>query len=163
MHAKTQLSSINPCGLEGQNRKKMDPITAVGFAANIIDFIDFSWNLVHGTYEVHMSASGTTAENAHISTIIEDLQGVTEGLNSDLRLGGKYAKQLSKLAGNCLELSRDLTKILEKLRVKEKNSTWQAVKISWESMRKEKTVASIEKRLGIYRSEIVLRLNVMLL
>jgi hypothetical protein len=37
------------------------------------------------------------------------------------------------------------------------------VKISWESMRKEKTVASIEKRLGVYRSEIVLRLNVMLL
>jgi hypothetical protein len=31
----------------------MDPVTAVGFAANIIDFIDFSWNLVHGIVGEH--------------------------------------------------------------------------------------------------------------
>jgi hypothetical protein len=37
------------------------------------------------------------------------------------------------------------------------------VKVSWMSMRKEKAVASIEKRLGEYRAEIVLCLNLMLL
>jgi len=141
----------------------MDPVTAVGFAASILNFIDFSWNLVRGTYEVYKSASGAAAENAQISTILEDLQEVTEGLHSDLKVGSKYAEQLSKLAKNCLDLSRDLTKILEKLRAKERNSSWQAVKVAWLSMRKEKEVASIEKRLGDYRSEIILRLNMMLL
>jgi hypothetical protein len=140
----------------------MDPVTAVGFAASILNFIDFSWNLVQGTYEVYKSGSGATAENAQISTILEDLQEVTEGLHSDLKVGSEYAKQLSKLANNCLGLSRDLTKTLEKLRVKERNS-WQSVKVAWSSMRKKKEVASIEKRLGDYRSEIILRLNMMLL
>ncbi|KAH6694283.1 hypothetical protein BKA61DRAFT_662945 [Leptodontidium sp. MPI-SDFR-AT-0119] len=140
----------------------MDPVTAVGFAAAIVNFIDFSWSLVQGTHEVYKSGSGATAENAQVSTILEDLQEVTEGLHSDLKVGGKHAKQLSKLAKNCLDLSRDLAKILEKLRVKERKSTWQAVKVTWASMRKEKEVASIEKRLGDYRSEIILRLNMML-
>jgi hypothetical protein len=58
----------------------MDPVTAVGFAASILNFIDFSWNLVQGSYEVYKSASGTTAENAHISTVLEDLREVTEEL-----------------------------------------------------------------------------------
>ena len=141
----------------------MDPVSAIGFAASIITFIDFSSNLVRGTYEVYNSASGVTAENAHLSTILDDLQEVTEGLHSDHKFGGKHGKQLSKLARNCLDLSRDLTKILDKLRVKEKNSKWQAVKVTWASMRKEKAVASIEKRLAEYCAEIILRLNVMLL
>ncbi|KAH0545108.1 hypothetical protein FGG08_000720, partial [Glutinoglossum americanum] len=129
---------------------------------SILTFIDFSWNVVQGTYEVYSSASGTTAENAHISTVLKDLQETTEGLHSDLKTDNKYAKQLSKLAKNCLGLSRELTTILEKLRVKERNSRWQAVKATWASMRKEKVVASIEKRLGEYRAGIVLCLNLML-
>jgi hypothetical protein len=161
--ARANLSSVTSKDREPQPRSKMDPVTAVGFAASILNFVDFSWNLVQGTYEVYKSGSGATAENAQISTILEDLQEVTEGLHSDLKVGSKYAKQLSKLAKNCLDLSLDLTKILEKLRVKERNSSWQAAKVAWLSMRKEKEVASIEKRLGGYRSEIILRLNMMLL
>lgn len=141
----------------------MDPVSAVGFAASIITFIDFSSTLVRGAYEVYNSASGATTENAHLSTILNDLQEVTEGLHSDHKVVGKHGKQLSKLARNCLDLSRDLTKILEKLRVKEKDSKWQAMKVTWAGMRKEKAVASVEKRLAEYRAEIVLRLNVMLL
>ncbi|KAI9786501.1 MAG: hypothetical protein M1839_006961 [Geoglossum umbratile] len=140
----------------------MDPLSAVGFAASILTFIDFSWNLLQGTYEVYNSASGTTAENAYVSTVLEDLQEIAEGLHSDLKTDSKYAKQLSRLAKNCLGLSRELTKILEKLRVKERNSKWQAVKATWASMRKEKAVASITKRLREYRAEIILCLNLML-
>jgi hypothetical protein len=48
----------------------MDPVTAVGSAASILNFIDFSWNLVQGSYEIYKSVSGTTAENAHVSTTL---------------------------------------------------------------------------------------------
>lgn len=141
----------------------MDPVSVIGFAASIITFIDFSSSLMRGFYEIYNSASGVTTENAHLSTILTDLREVTDGLHSDPSISSKYGTQLSKLARNCIELSRDLMKILENLRVKEKNSKWQAVKVTWASMRKEKAVASIEKRLADYRSEIILRLNVMLL
>jgi hypothetical protein len=66
-------------------------------------------------------------------------------------------KRLSRLSKDCLDLSLDHTKILEKLRAKERNSTWQVVMVTCVSMRREKAVASIEKRLDHYNAEIVIR------
>jgi hypothetical protein len=140
----------------------MDPVTAIGFAASILTFVDFSWNLITGTYEVYKSSTGTTSETAHISTVIGDLQEVSEGLNSDVEGKTTHEKYLCKLAGQCNHLSKDLLKILGKLEVTEKDSKWQSLKVKWAGMRKEKEVASIEKRLDRYRSQILIRLNLML-
>jgi hypothetical protein len=140
----------------------MDPVTAVGFASSILTFIDFSWSLVTGAYEVYKSTTGTTSENAHISTVIDDLQEITESLSSNVGGNAKHDKALCKLADNCHDLSQDLSKILQKLKVTEKNSKWQSLKVKWASMRKEKELASIEKRLDGYRSQIFIRLNIML-
>jgi hypothetical protein len=140
----------------------MDPITAVGFAASILQFIDFSWGLIAGTYEVYKSATGTTFENAHISTVVDDLERVTDGLISDFEGKTKHEKELCKLADKCHDLSQDLLKLLKKLQVSEKISKWKSLKVKVASMRKEKEIASIEDRLDKYRSQILIRLNFML-
>jgi hypothetical protein len=140
----------------------MDPITAVGFAASILQFIDFSWGVITGTYEVYKSTLGTTHENAHISTVVDDLERATDGLISDVEGKTKNEKELCKLADKCHDLSQDLLKILKKLQVSEKNSKWQSLKVKVASVRKEKEIASIEDRLDRYRSQILIRLNFML-
>jgi hypothetical protein len=142
----------------------MDPITLVGFASGILSFLEFSATLVRGTYELYHSTSGTTVENAHISNVIADLHEASEELHLRVRVNGqdRHVKALSKLAQKCLILSDELTTILEKLQVKEKNKKWHSVKATWMGLVKQSTVASIEKRLGVYRSEIVLRLNLMI-
>jgi hypothetical protein len=78
----------------------MVPITAVGFAASILNFIEFSSTLVRGTYELYHSASGMTAENAHISNVIADLYEVSEELHFRCKVDDKdwYVKAFSKLA-----------------------------------------------------------------
>lgn len=140
----------------------MDPITAAGLATSILQFIDFSWGIVTGTYEVYKSTAGTTSENAHISTIVDDLERVTDGLISDAEGKTKHEKELCKLADKCHDLSQDLSNILKKLQVSEKSSKWQSLKVKFASMRKEKEIASIEDRLDKYRSQIIIRLNFML-
>jgi hypothetical protein len=140
----------------------MDPVTAVRFAASILTFVDFSWSLVKGTYEVYNSTTGTTSENAHVGNVLIDLQAVAEGLRSDFGGRTENERALYTLAKNCYRLSQDLAGILAKLKVTEKNSKWQSLKVKWASMRKEKEVASIEKRLDRYRSQILVRLNFML-
>jgi hypothetical protein len=140
----------------------MDPITAVGFAASILQFIDFSWGVITGTYEVYKSATGTTLENAHINTVVNDLERVTDGLISDVEGKTKHEKELCKLADKCHNLSQDLSKILKKLQISEENSKWKSLKVKIASMRKEKEIASIENRLDKYRSQILVRVNFML-
>jgi hypothetical protein len=140
----------------------MDPVTAIGFAASILQFVDFSWSLLTGTYEVYKSASGTTAQNAHINTVIQDLHEVTEGLDLDVRAKSKHEKALKALASECKKLSKELLQLLEKLKTGEKSSTWKSLKVKLASMLKAKEVANLEKRLGEYRSQILLRINIML-
>lgn len=140
----------------------MDPITAVGFAASILTFIDFSWNLVTGTYEVLQSAGGTTAENAHIGNVIDDLHAATAALKSRQLGRSEHEKALRQLASKCSNLSKELLCLLENLKVKGKNSAWKSLKAKWESMRKEKDISSMETRLSEYRSQILIRLNIML-
>ena len=140
----------------------MDPITALNLASTILTFIDYATKIVTGTYEVYKSATGTTEENAHIDTIIGDLREVTDDLDSDLVGKTKHERALKELASKCEKLSDELLRLLEKLTVSGNHSTWKSLKVKIKSMRKEKEVAGMEKRLGEYRSQILLRLTLTL-
>lgn len=139
----------------------MDPLTAVSLATSVITFIDFSWSLVRGTYEVFESSTGRTKENAHITNVIDDLQLVTKDLDVDFRGRNKHEKALILLAKQCHGLSIDLHKILSNLKTKD-DSRWESLKVKWQSMRKEKEVASVERRLLEYRSQMTVRLQMLL-
>ncbi|KAK3328174.1 hypothetical protein B0T19DRAFT_442090 [Cercophora scortea] len=135
----------------------MDPFTAIGVAASIITFVDFSWSLVTGAKELHDSGRKTTKENARIRSITSDLQKYSD----DLQLGGTgssvHEQQLSSLAKECADLAKQLIAVLSGLS-KAKNSRWESLKTTWASMRKQSEIADIERRLGEYRAQMNLRL-----
>jgi flagellar motility protein MotE (MotC chaperone) len=139
----------------------MDPVTAIGLASSILSFIDFSWSLVSGAKELYESGRKRTKENADISNIIDDL----DEYSLELTIGGegasKHEKALRELAKNCNTLSKELVKILQKLQTT-KDTMWQSLKVTWESMRKADDVASIESRLGKYRAQMNTRLLALL-
>lgn len=139
----------------------MDPVTAIGLASAILTFVDFSWSLVRGADEIYRSPTGTSKENASVNTIIADLKEVTDGIDTDIQGHGKHEKALAALAKECEGLSKDLLQVLGKIRKKD-GSKRATLKAALRSMTKEKEIVSIEKRLGEYRAEIVLRLNMML-
>ncbi|KAK3360994.1 hypothetical protein B0T24DRAFT_643303 [Lasiosphaeria ovina] len=141
----------------------MDPFTAVSFAATILAFVDFSWGLAKGTYEVYQSATGQTVENVHINDVISDLRSVSEDLDGTPSGDSKHEKALRRLAAECSELSAELMALLKKLkRSEKKNSVWGSLRVKWASIRKAADVESILDRLREYRSEIMLRLSLML-
>ena len=140
----------------------MDPVSAVNFAATILTVVDFSWNLIRGSYEVYQSATCTTTDHRRISTVLDDLQGITKSLQSDLIGNSPHFKDLRQLALECAEVSQELSAILEELKRREGNKIWCSLEAKWKSMRKEKELASIEQRLNTYRLQLLLRLNLML-
>ncbi|KAL4911127.1 hypothetical protein BDW74DRAFT_172582 [Aspergillus multicolor] len=114
----------------------MDAISALSFAAVILQFIDFSSKLVASTYEVYSSASGTTIENVHIARIVTDLQDATGDMDVDIVRNTKHERALKDLANKCNALSADIIAILERLRVSNHNSAWKSLKVKWSMMRK---------------------------
>lgn len=140
----------------------MDPVSAVNFAATILTVVDFSWNLVKGSYQIHQSATGTATDDARISTILDDLHKVIDTLQHKATGDSPHLEDLRQLAAGCAEVSQELSLILEKLRRKEGNKAWRSLEATWKHMRKEKEIAGIEQRLNTYRLQLLLRLNLIM-
>ncbi|PMD47068.1 hypothetical protein L207DRAFT_448582 [Hyaloscypha variabilis F] len=138
----------------------MDPITAVGFAASILNFVDFSWTLIKGSYEVY--ELGIASDNMRITSVLSDLEGITKSLQSDVKGNSPHVKDLKSLAAECIEMSQELSVILKDLQMKEGNKIWRSLEAKWKSMRKEKEIAAIEQKLIEHRLQLLLRLNLIL-
>ncbi|KAL4925800.1 uncharacterized protein BDV17DRAFT_166834 [Aspergillus undulatus] len=140
----------------------MDPLSAIGLASNILQFVEFGTNLCGSFHEIASSATGLTEENAHLNVAVEELKNATDGLITDLKGNTKHEAELVKLAGQCRDLSAELTEMLSKLKVKKEDRLWSTVRAAWKSTLKEKKISSIERRLGTYQAQILLRLISML-
>lgn len=142
----------------------MDPVSAAGFASSIITFIDFSFKLVQGSAALYQSATGTSAENAAIGTIVDDLRNVTDAIARPPtpETDSQHWRELRKLAADCNGVSKELAEILETLKRKEGNKAWRSLEAAWKSMRKSKEIANIEERLKTYRVQLLLRTNLIL-
>ena len=140
----------------------MDPITAIGLASAILTFVDFASKLTHGTYEIYKSAAGSMEDNVNVSVVVKDLQSIVQDLDPGPITRTKHEKALKELAAKCEKLSAKLLKLLEKLTLYGKRSSWKALKVKLESMQKDREVQTMQKQLGEYRSQILLHLNIML-
>lgn len=139
----------------------MDPLTAIGLASNVLQFIEFSYKIISGVNEIRSSETGMTPENERLSVMVEDLNSVTQNLLTSAPAKTENERQLNVLAANCHELSEELYQLLRRLRAGNKNSKWEGLMVKWHSVRKEKDIDAIERRLHGYQSQIMIRLQVM--
>ncbi|TEA13274.1 hypothetical protein C8034_v004820 [Colletotrichum sidae] len=132
---------------------------AAGLASSILTFIDVSYKVVKGAHEIYSSASGATSENTHVLNVISDLQDAAGNLG--IRRPGSNDLQLENLSKQCQGLSEELLGLLAKLQAKDKKLL-KSFAVALRGARKQKDVASIEKRLDQYRQQILLRLTVLI-
>lgn len=136
---------------------------AVGFASAILSFVEFSSKVIAGSYEVYTSATGTSDENVDLRRVTEDLQLLTQQLNisGTVDLSGGHVI-LAELAKNCREVSAELLAMLKTLQTQKLNSKTESLRVVLRSLRKKKDVESLEKRLGLYRQQILDRVIIMM-
>ncbi|KAF6827838.1 hypothetical protein CPLU01_08857 [Colletotrichum plurivorum] len=141
----------------------MDPLSAVGFASSILTFVEFSFKVISGTLEI--VRSGNTAENAHVSVVINDLHRIAKNLRqlSAAPNGSTYHDDgLDSLTSECLAISNELVALLQKLKIKAGDSKWKSINVSLRSMWARGDVAYLENRLDKCRSQIMMRLLLLL-
>jgi len=139
----------------------MEPVTAIGLASAILSFVDFAQKVAIGADELYNSAAGATEDNTNIKIIIKDLDEAAADL-TDLSGKTKHTQALNSLAAKCRKLSEDLLRLLDKLAVSGKRSTWKVMRVAIQNLRKEGKVAKMVARLADYRSQILLQLSLML-
>jgi hypothetical protein len=138
----------------------MDPLTAFGLAANILQFIDFGWKLIESAVDVHGSVSGTTAQNSDLLVTVGGLEEVSTDLKNSTS-SSPEDKGLVALSQKCHTLSKELLNLLKSLQTKP-GSTRGSMKVAWKSWRRKDEITSIRSRLNEYRSQILLEITYLL-
>ncbi|TGO33742.1 hypothetical protein BHYA_0229g00070 [Botrytis hyacinthi] len=141
----------------------MDPITALGVAAAVIQFIDYSTGLALKGREIYKS--GELGANVELEEATNRLQNLVEPLRSSLHSGIQNApspspadadRALKDICTKCVDLSEELSGLLGSLKlnlsVKHPRlaSFQQAVRAVWN----EEKIQGLKSRLGDLRSNL---------
>ena|SRR5277367_356425 len=139
----------------------MDPLTAIGLASSIVQFVDFGTKLIGGAREIYRSTTGTTAQNATLEVVITEVRAWCSRLNSPdpSSVYSEEEKAICSLAAECQKLSGEILELIQKTRPKKEKSRTEAffaaIRDKWHEDDKHK----LQERLGKCRSQLKAQLD----
>lgn len=140
----------------------MDPTSAIGLAASIVQLTCFAGDLLSKTREIKDSADGALVENQELEAVTSSLQELSRDLSAGSRNLTKADKQLKALCDGCQSATDDLLDVVQKLRTSSSHKGWESFRQAVLTVWKEKQVRSLTERLERYRGQINLALLVTL-
>ena len=131
----------------------LDPITALGVAGNLVQFIDFGLKATSKEREIHKSAAGTLQENIDIEAIAEDLAAVTKELELS-SVTPTSNSNLDDVCVRCKKTEADLLSALKALKVEGERSKVKSVRQALKAILGKKGVEEMKTRLEGFRDEM---------
>jgi hypothetical protein len=141
----------------------MAEMAALGLAANIIQLISFSADLISKGHEIYKSADGTLVEHLELLAITEHFQELTAELSDGRRKlrprfkrrpDAKAEKQLEDLCEGCKEATRPLIDVLERLKADGKHKRWNSFRQALNSVWSQEDIQALSRRLETFRRQI---------
>jgi hypothetical protein len=153
----------------------IDPLTALGIAGNVIQFVDFASKLVSKGGQYYRSADGALLQHTELSAAAENLQRLSHGLGTSLRIEQSIPStkpyeplreyNLAELGlwhanSECYKLAKELSKALEDLKVSGKHRRWESFRQAFRTLWSEEKIETLSKRLDSARAQLVIHLLV---
>jgi hypothetical protein len=148
----------------------LDPLTAVGLVANVLQFVDFGIKVVSKGQEIYRSAEGLPLNYLDFKAISRDLGLLTGQIERSLNSASRSNlspedEELASLSKECYEIARELSEAVKPLSTRPVSgpgrvfkSARQGFKVIWN---KDK-VDGIAERLRNYREALDTRILVSL-
>jgi hypothetical protein len=140
----------------------IDPVTAIGLGANVLQFIDFAIKLVGTGKEIYNSIGGSTVENADIEAVTRTLFRLHEQILESNRArsdNSENAGRLSETEQNieslgleCNNIAAELLGLLHELSAKGNRSKWASMAQALKSVWAKSKIESFHTRLHQYRA-----------
>jgi hypothetical protein len=132
----------------------MDPLSAVGLAGAIVQFVSFSREVVSLGKEIYKSPSGTRQESIEIGTMLQDLSELHTSFRHHQHGTLENSSTLSSLVDQCEPIYAELQKILGSLEAHGSNPKWSSLRAAVKVVWKEKEMNDMEKRLRRLQRQI---------
>ena len=140
----------------------LDPITAIGLAGNIVQFVDFSWSLLCESKKLYDSGTGVSAENEDLEIISSDLLRLSDALTAPSSTGAMPLETM-KLVSQCKEVAHELLAVLDDIREKGPRKRRKSFVAALQSRLKKEQISSLVARMERLRGQMQIHLQRMLL
>jgi hypothetical protein len=142
----------------------LDPLAAVGLAANIVQFLDFTFKLFTDTRDIYKSASGHSAKGTSLSAIADNLRSLSEGLLlSSVRVNTSAGSDLRSLAVQAKTVAEEIRDAISIVRPKKPHSFWQSFKAVLKEIYNDEKIKGLLSEITSLQNSLTLRLLSILL
>jgi hypothetical protein len=105
----------------------MDPLTAIGLASAIVQFVDFSTKLIGGAREIYHSTTGSTTQNVTLGVVVIEMRAWSSKRSSPGPSSiQSEEKAICSLAKECQKLSGEILELIQKTKPKKQKSRTEA-------------------------------------
>ncbi|KEY69342.1 hypothetical protein S7711_08410 [Stachybotrys chartarum IBT 7711] len=136
----------------------MDPLSAVGLASNILQFVEFSVKLIGKGVEIYSSADGATVQHADLRASLDNLRDLAAPFRqrNNLRLSRDPDEmRIVQTAVACNEIAHGLENALDDL-IATPHSRTSSVLKALQSVWEQGKIDDMVRRLESYRSDLQL-------
>jgi hypothetical protein len=143
----------------------MDPISALGLAGNIVQFLDFGCKLFSKAKDIHRN--GSIVEHTDMLAVTDDLRRYTRKLHKGLRPTGTLQLALSEddtafldICDGCLKVAEELEQAVKALQLPGRPSKWKSFRQALKSVWGKERLVEIKSRLDLYGDQLDRRMIV---
>ena len=149
----------------------MDPLTAIGLAANVVQFVSFASELLSKSNEIYNSAKGCSSKVFTLETIYEQLQNLSSSLELSSRKDSnlllvertsdfvKHVFAINELSRSCKEDCDRLLKVLCELQGGGgSKNRWRCFKLTLKTIWKGSEISDLEQRLHYTQTTLTLQI-----
>jgi hypothetical protein len=147
----------------------MEALAATSLAGTIVGLVDFGCKLTSNSYQVYRSAEGATVGDLELENVVRDLSRISRKLDEHLKDRERKGESLNEdqvaeqqLAKECLAVTDELEKTLKKVIKGGKTSKWRSFRQALLSVWHKDQIDGLEKRLGRFREQLIIRLLISL-
>lgn len=135
----------------------MDPISAIGLAGNIVQFVDFACKLIAGTRAIYHSASGMPSDAVHLNDLAVSIREIGDDLVSSAS-DSNPGPALRDLARDCKQIANELLQAITKLKAKHPHSKWESFMVALKAIWKDAHIQKLAAQLHNIQSTMGLQL-----
>ncbi|KAF2260634.1 hypothetical protein CC78DRAFT_555500 [Lojkania enalia] len=137
----------------------MDPLTALGLATSVIQFVQFAGKLISESQEAYESASGMSCRNINLENIANDLLNLHHQLLKDASRTPRAKlsaaeEHLQRLTRESIQVAERLIRVVQGLKSRGGNKRWKSVRHALTSAWKQKDIAALQTRLVEIRQQL---------
>jgi hypothetical protein len=143
----------------------MDPVTAFGLAAGILQFLDRGSRYATTAWKIYRSGQEGLKDVAEIRVIVEDLQNALKSLQLSVpKASGEGETQpgIVRLAKECQKVAGDLVDSLSKIPTAERFGKMEAYKAAIKVIRNKDEIHNLQGRITEFRQQLTFHLLVSL-